>query len=84
MEGKKEMVKVEIEVPDGIIAFLKDIAGLSDEEITERIGEFVQEEFGSEWNAFEGDISTFIDKGRMIQKYELASTETLRKYIKDC
>jgi len=45
-------MKVEIEVPDGITQFLKQVIGWSAERIHRYIEKQVQYGFGSDWDAF--------------------------------
>ena len=73
------MVKVEIEIPDGIAEFLKDHG---EPDLKKYAEESVQHGFGSDWNCFENHPETFIDMNALIDKYNLTSTEILQGYIK--
>ena len=64
------MVKVEIEVPDGILDFLKTF----NQDVKEYLEDSVQVQFGADWNAFEGNPEIFIDLDALIEKYKLDST----------
>jgi hypothetical protein len=77
------MVKVGIEVPDGIVEFLKEHLGYGDEEVQEYVEESVQHKFGADWDVFNGGVVAFQSIGDLIDKYKLRSTPILAHYIKE-
>ena len=74
-------MKVELEVPDGMVRFLKEVCQYSDVELHTYLEEALQEAFGSNWGAFIGDPRVFMDLSKIIEKYDLKSTVTLKDYI---
>ena len=75
------VLKVELEVPDGIVRFLKEVCQYSDAEVRTCLEEALQEAFGCHWGAFLTDPAVFMDLSKIIEKYDLRSTVTLKSYI---
>ena len=79
------MVRVEIEVPDGIVEFLKQLPGYDEAQIGKYLEQALQHQFGADWNAFAKDADIFLDLETLIEKFKLRSTPILADYIKkDC
>ena len=77
------MVKIEIEVPEGIVEFLKQLPEYNGAQIKKYLEEAVQHHFGADWNAFVKDADVFLDLEAVIAKFNLVSTPILAEYIKE-
>lgn len=82
LEMVRSMARVEIEVPDGIIEFLKQLPEYDEADIGKYLEEAVQHHFGADWNAFARDADVFLDLETLIEKFNLRSTPILADYIK--